>query len=98
MEAHEIYYELCKFWRNNQKNGLSPKEMEEMGVRIEQIDDNSPMKFYGNDGGTVEVFFEVHDHCRTFELRPDTNHFSITLYDPSGKPIKNDHFMTVDEQ
>ena len=84
MTAKEIFINLCVC--RDQKGGMSPSELEKAGVIIEDITSDNPSddvishKIYiGDDGEKVEEKIISYDHSRTFELRPDSNHFYIEL-------------------
>ena len=53
-------------------------------------------RYVGEYGGIVEEVITSYDHSRTFELRPDTNHFDISLFDETGKQVNEDHYMQMD--
>ena len=102
MKATEIYDALCQCRNSKVRGGKAPVELKQEGVKIIGIDDDemdviSHTKYEGEDGGTVEEVIISYDHSRTFELRPDHNHFYITLYDEIGTKIRDSHYMQMDE-
>ena len=102
MKAAEIYNELCQFRSSNGKGGKAPVELEKEGVKIIDIKDNgtdviSHTQYVGEEGGTVEEVIISYDHSRTFELRPDSNHFYIKLFDETGKQVSEDYYMQMDK-
>lgn len=101
MKAAGIYSELCQFRSSNGKYGKAPVQLEQEGVKKIDIEDNgadviSHTKYVGEDGGAVEEVITSYDHSRTFELRPDTNHFDISLIDETGKQVSESHYMQMD--
>lgn len=102
MKATEIYNELCQFRSSNGKGGKAPMELEQEGVKIIDIEDNgtdviSHTQYVGEEGGTVEEVIISYDHSRTFELRPDSNHFYIKLFDETGKQVSENYYMQMDK-
>lgn len=100
MKAVEIYSELCQFRSSNGRYGKAPVQLEQEGVRIineaKGAEVISHTKYVGEDGGTVEEVITSYDHSRTFELRPDTNHFDIRLFDETGKQVSTNHYTQED--
>ena len=101
MKAEEIFEALCQCRDPDVKGGKAPIQLKQEGVKVTDIDDNgsdviSHTKYEGEDGGTVEEVITSYDHSRTFELRPDSNHFDITLYDKAGNTIRKSHYMRMD--
>lgn len=102
MKTDEIYEALCKCRNPEEKDGKSPMQLKQEGVKIIDIDDNrmdviSHTKYEGEDGGMVEEVIISYDHSRTFELRPDPNHFYIKQYDKTGKIIREAHYVKMDK-
>lgn len=86
MKAAEIYEALCQCRNPEIEGGKAPVELKQEGVKVIDVDDNgmdviSHTRYEGEDGGIVEEVITSYDHSRTFEIRPDPNHFYITLYD-----------------
>jgi len=101
MKAAEIYSELCQLRSSNGKYGKAPVQLEQEGVKKIDIKDNradviSHIQYMGEDGGIVEEVITSYDHSRPFELRPDTNHFNISLFDETGKQVNENHYMQMD--
>lgn len=101
MKAAEIYEALCQCRNPEVGGGKAPVELKQEGVKVIDVDDNgmdviSHTRYEGEDGGTVEEVITSYDHSRTFELRPDPNHFNITLYDEAGNKISDSHYMQMD--
>ncbi len=101
MKAVEIYDVLCQCRDPKAEGGKTPMQLKQEGVKMSEIDDDemdviSHTKYEGEDGGIVEEMFISYDHSRTFEHRPDPNHFYITLYDKKGNKIKGSHYMQMD--
>lgn len=101
MTAKEIYDALCQFRDPEAEGGMSPVQLKKEGVKVSTVDDDgmdviSHTKYEGEDGGTVEEVITSYDHSRTFELRPDSNHFYIALHDKKGKKMEDSNFMQMD--
>lgn len=101
MKAEEIYNALCQCRNPEANDGKAPMQLKQEGVKICDIDDDgmdviSHTRYEGEDGGIVEEVITSYDHSRTCELRPDPNHFYITLYDKTGSKISDSHYMQVD--
>lgn len=101
MKTVEIYGELCQFRYSNGTSGKAPVQLKQEGVQIIDMKDNgadviSHIKYVGEDGGAVEEVIISYDHSRAFEMRPDTNHFYIKLFDESGKQVNENHYMQID--
>lgn len=101
MKTEEIFSALCNFRDSQNNGGISPAQLKQEGVKSTDVDDNgqdviSHVKYEGEDGGTVEEVITSYDHSRTFDLRPDTNHFSITQFDSTGKEVKSASYMQMD--
>lgn len=102
MKAAEIYEALCQCRNPEVEGGKAPVELKQEGVKVIDVDDNgmdviSHTRYEGEDGGTVEEVITSYDHSRTFELRPDPNHFYITLYDETGNKISDSYYMQMDK-
>lgn len=104
MTAGEIYRNLCEFRDNAQRAGMSPNEMKKCGVSIVEIparvtgDGASSNKYIGEDSGYVIEDYWYSDHCKTFDTRPDTNHFGVSLYDEAGTVIETKSFCYDDDR
>lgn len=101
MNGIEIFNKLCECRNPDAVSGKSPIQLKQEGIKITDIEDNgvdviSHTKFEGEDGGIVEEIITSYDHSRSFELRPDPNHFYIMLYDKMGNKIRDAHFMQMD--
>lgn len=102
MKTEEIYYALCQCRNSEVDGGKALIQLKQEGVKISDIDDDgidviSHVKYEGEDGGIVEEVITFYDHSRTFELRPDPNHFYITQYDKTGKKIREAHYVQMDK-
>ena len=102
MNGSEIFKNLCIFRESNQERGISPAELKKLGIRMEDLPTNSNDEisrtlYYGDDGYNVLEVYVSYDHSRTFELKPDTNHFYLTLFDTSNNEIQRKTFMTIDD-
>lgn len=102
MKGAEIYSELCQFRSSNGKVGKAPVQLEQEGVKKIDIEDNgadviSHSQYVGEEGGSVEEVIISYDHSRTFELRPDSNHFYIKLFDETGKQVSEDYYVQMDK-
>ena len=104
MTSKEIYDNLCLFRRSKQLHGIAPQKMKENGVRMEELptnkekDEISNTIYYGSDGGFVMESYASYDHSRAFELRPDSNHFQVTLCDKDGNELERDNFVYWDDE
>lgn len=101
MQAKEIYEALCQCRDPETEGGKAPMQLKQEGVKVSDVDDDemdviSHTKYEGEDGGIVEEVFISYDHSRTFQPRPDSNHFYITLYDKEGNIISKSHYMQMD--
>lgn len=102
MTSREIFENLCLCRDPDREGGMAPKQLEANGVKMVDIEDNefgviSHTEYYGDDGGKVVEIYKSYDHSRTFELRPDSNHFYISWYDEQGSLKNKAHYVYWDE-
>ena len=102
MTSREIFEALCACRNPDVEGGMAPNQLATNGVKMIDIEDRKPdvishTEYYGDDGGKVVEIYESYDHSRTFELRPDSNHFYISLYDEQGQLKDNAHHVYWDK-
>lgn len=101
MRTIEIYNGLCQFFNTKMNGEVAPSELKAKGVKVEAVPDNradiiTHDKYFGDDGGTVEVVIKSYDHSRTFELRTDSNDIYVSM-ELNGERQSSD-FLICDKE
>ncbi len=77
MKAREIFDSVFEHYESKLSRGLSINELRSRGVKVNGKDGKTEL--FGDDGGSVIVSTKINFHDKTFEERPDTNHFKVEL-------------------
>ena len=98
--AREVFTDLCNFYRAHEQGEqytLSKAfECEKRDVPDSGMDVISHEEYITDDGKVV-VIYTSYDHSRTFELRPDSNHFDIKLYNNDGRKVDAAYYVVWDK-
>lgn len=99
MNARELFNFVC----NNRRNslGISDDSLKEYGITTinnptTKRDEIHNVTYQANDGYVNESII-CNDHDRAFEIRPDSNSFTITLYNQNNEIIDEKTFTINDD-